>query len=58
MLPSITLLRVPTSEDWQEVKRRALVTVGKTMITEPTPEWKRRMLRARHSPIRYLMYSF
>ena len=58
MLPSITLLRVPTSEDWQEVKRRALVTVGKTMITEPTPEWKRKMLRARHSPIRYLMYSF
>ena len=55
MLPSITLLRVPTSEDWQEVKRRALVTVGKTMITEPTPVWKRKMLRARHSTLRYLM---
>lgn len=55
---NITLLRAPTEEDWMEVKRRALVTVGKTIVTPPTIEWKRKILRARHSPIRYLQFSF
>lgn len=55
---NITLLRAPTEEDWREVKRRALVTVGKTMVTPPTIEWKRKILMARHSPIRYLQFSF
>lgn len=55
---SITLLRSPTEEDWKEVKRRALMTVGKTMVTPPDMAWKRSILRARHSPIRYLQFSF
>ena len=55
---SVMLLRSPTEDDWREVKRRALVTVGKTMVTPPTIEWKRKILRARHSPIRYLKFSF
>lgn len=55
---NITLLRSPTEEDWKEVKRRALVTVGKTMVTPPDMAWKRSILRARHSPIRYLQFSF
>lgn len=55
---NVTLLRAPTEEDWREVKRRALVTVGKTMVTPPTIEWKRKILMARHSPIRYLQFSF
>ena len=54
----ITLLRSPTEDDWKEVKRRALVTVGKTMVTPPDMAWKRSILRARHSPIRYLQFSF
>ena len=54
----VELLRYPTEADWAEVKRRALVTVGKTAITAPTLEWKRRILKARHSPIRYLQFSF
>ena len=54
----VELLRAPTAEDWMEVKRRALVTVGKNPVTEPDGEWKRKILRARHSPIRYLMYSY
>ena len=54
----IELLSAPTAADWMEVKRRALVTVGKRPVSEPDSEWKRKILRARHSPIRYLRYSF
>lgn len=54
----VELLEYPTSKDWMEVKRRALVTIGKRVITPPSDEWKREILRARHSPIRYLRFSF
>lgn len=54
----IELLEYPTEKDWMEVKRRALVTVAKRPVTPPDSEWKRRILRARHSPIRYLRFSF
>ena len=54
----ITLLEHPTERDWMEVKRRALVTVGKTPINPPSEEWKRAILEARHSPVRYLRFSF
>lgn len=54
----VILLRHPTEEDWMECKRRALVTMGKNVTTPPTDEWKRKILRARHSPIRYLQFSF
>lgn len=56
-MSKISLLRYPTETDWMEVKRRALVTVGKEPINPPTDEWKRRILNARHSPIRYLQFS-
>lgn len=52
------LTEYPSDKDWDEVKRRALVTVGKKPITKPTPEWKHNILKARHSPIRYLRFSF
>lgn len=54
----VDLLEAPTEKDWMEVKRRALVTVGKRPVTPPDSDWKRRILRARHSPIRYLRFSF
>ena len=54
----VELLEYPTEKDWMEVKRRALVTIGKTPVTAPTQEWKEAILRARHSPIRYLRFSF
>lgn len=54
----VEMLRHPTLEDWVEVKRRALVTVGKTAVNPPTLEWSKSILRARHSPIRYLQFSF
>lgn len=55
---NIELLRYPTEDDWMNVKRRALVTVGKMPLRPPTNEWKHKILTARHSPIRYLMFSF
>lgn len=48
----------PDENDWFEVKRRALVTVGKKAITEPNETWKHDILEARHSPIRRLHFSF
>lgn len=55
----ITLLEWPTEADWIKVKQRALVTVGKTQyINPPDAEWRDRILRARHSPIRKLSFSF
>ncbi len=55
---TITMLRFPSESDWMEVKRRALVTVGKEPITPPDRRWKERILIARHSPIRYMQFSF
>lgn len=55
---NISLLQYPTEKDWMEVKRRALVTIGKKPVTPPDFAWKRKILLARHSPIRYLNFSF
>lgn len=57
-MSKVTLLYQPTAEDWLEVKRRALVTIGKRPIAPPNDKWKRDILEARHSPIRYLRFSF
>lgn len=54
----ITLLEYPSEKDWYEVKRRALVTVGKSNFEPPNMGWKERILAARHSPIRRLRFSF
>lgn len=55
---NIELIGMPTEQDWMEVKRRALVTIGKSPVKAPDSEWKHRILEARHSPIRYLTFSF
>ena len=54
----VRLIKYPTEADWMEVKRRALITAWKQPKNMPDSEWKHRILEARHSPIRYLMYSF
>ena len=41
-----------------EVKRRALVTIGKKPVNSPSSEWIHAILEARHSPIRHAVYSF
>ena len=54
----VNLIEYPTDKDWMEVKRRALVTIGKEPVNPPTEEWKQRIITAQHSPIRYLRFSF
>lgn len=55
---NVSLLEHPTDEDWIAVKERALVTMGKKIVNPPNEEWKMKILRARHSPIRRLRFSF
>lgn len=54
----VTILKNPTEEDWVLCKQCTLVTIGKTAITPPTDEWKKKILAARHSPIRTLQFCF
>ena len=54
----VELIDFPTPKDWMLCKQCALVTVGKNAITEPTTEWKHKILKARHSPIRELKFVF
>lgn len=54
----ITLLEYPGPEDWMEVYRRALICENKEPTHAPTSDWIRRILDARHSPIRRAMYAF
>ena len=54
----VELIEAPTDKDWMEVKRRALVTGWLKPVNQPTSQWKRAVLKARHSPIRRLVYSF
>lgn len=54
----VEVLRHPTEEDWQWVKKLALNTMGKTylMDKEMTLELKKKYLRSEHSPIRTLNF--
>ena len=54
----VELLRTPSDDDWMRCKLLAIGTEGKTrVVTPPDYEWRVRMLRARHSPIRTLMFT-
>lgn len=60
----IELIDHPKEDSWAGVRERAVITVYRNRETYsrevklPTSEWKKRILGARHSPIRYLRYSF
>lgn len=54
----VSILKRPTEEDWLFCKRCALETIGLAPKTPPNEEWKRKILRARHSPIRELRFAF
>ena len=54
----VELLRTPQKEDWERCKIFALNTMGKNYTgSEVIEEWKDKMLKAKHSPIRTLMFS-
>lgn len=54
----VEILRAPTNEDWERCKILALNTAGKKYTgSEVTTEWKHKILKAKHSPIRTLMFT-
>lgn len=54
----VELLRHPTENDWQRCKMLALNTIGKHNASGTvSDEWKRKILRSEHSPIRTLMFT-
>lgn len=55
---TVEILKHPTENDWQLCKTCTLVTVGKESSKPPTEEWKKKILKARHSPIRTLEFCF
>lgn len=54
----VICIKHPTEDNWIECKERALVTMGLSIKNPPTYKWKKDILRARHSPIRCLQFSF
>lgn len=56
-MSNVEIIRHPTDEDWELCKLAALNTIGKTKVVNlPDDEWKYKILRARHSTIRTLMF--
>lgn len=54
----IEILRHPTDEDWKRCLMLARATQGKFDVPkEPSPEWKIKILKSEHSPIRTLMWT-
>lgn len=54
----VEILKHPTQEDWLLCKKCTLVTVSKDSETQPMDEWKVRLLKSCHSPIRTLEFCF
>lgn len=58
VIDSIELIRHPTEKDWERCKMLALNTIGKRNAGGTvSDEWKRKMIKAEHSPIRTLMFT-
>lgn len=54
----MTIMNVTRNGDWKEVYQLALKTVGKETVHEPSNEWKRSILKAEHSPIRAITFTW
>lgn len=54
----IELRRYPTPDDLMWMKEYTVGTMGKEAKTMPTSEFIRKLLIARHSPIRELLFSY
>lgn len=55
----VELIKYPTESDWQLCKTLTLNTIGKKYSgKEITSEWKTKILKAGHSPIRSLIFVF
>jgi hypothetical protein len=45
-------------DNWQDVKNATMTTIGRAAGKYPDDEWKLKLLRAEHSPIRKLRFSW
>lgn len=45
-------------DNWQDVKNATMNTIGKDKGVYPSSEWKLKLLRAEHSPIRKIKFSW
>lgn len=54
----VQVLKHPTAEDWILCRKCTLATISKDSEKEPSLEWKKKLLAARHSPIRTLQFCF
>ena len=54
----VHVLKHPTPEDWILCRKCTLTTISKNSDTEPSMEWKEKLLKSRHSPIRTLQFCF
>ena len=53
----VEILKHPTKEDWNWAKTCTLNTVGKFSTKDATHEWKIKLLKSEHSPIRELWFG-
>ncbi len=56
-MATVEILRHPTDNDWQRCKMLAMNTIGRKWSGNVTDEWKRKILKAEHSPIRTLWFT-
>lgn len=54
----VEMTKHPTDEDWLFCRQCTLNTIGKKTTKLPTDEWKIKLLRSEHSPIRTLWFAF
>lgn len=54
----VEILKYPKDDDWMLCKTCTLVTVSKESSTPPSDEWKIKLLKSNHSPIRTLEFCF
>ena len=55
---NVELLQYPKDSDWLLCKQVTLVTVGRKSSMTPSMQWRKKILAARHSPIRTLNFCF
>ena len=53
----VFLERIPEETDWYRCKKLALCTAHKNIVNAPDDNWKKAMLKCKHSPIRTLMFT-
>lgn len=54
----VELIKHPTDEDWLFCRQCTLNTIGKSSTKLPTDEWKKKLIKSEHSPIRTLWFGF